>query len=52
MFKQLYRVPFVGLMALATVFIIVPLNHTILVGLENLAGVALVYFKKSLDQML
>lgn len=38
MFKRLYRVPFVGLMALATVFIIVPLNHTILIGLENLAG--------------
>ncbi len=38
MLKKLYRVPFVGLLALATVFIIVPLNHTILVGLENLAG--------------
>ncbi len=38
MLKKLYRVPFVGLLALATVFIIVSLNHTILVGLENLAG--------------
>ena len=38
MLKKLYRVPFVGLLALATVFIIVPLNHTVLVGLENLAG--------------
>lgn len=38
MLKKLYRVPFVGLLALATVFTIVPLNHTILVGLENLAG--------------
>ncbi len=38
MLKRLYRVPYVGLMALATVFIIVPLNHTILTGLENIAG--------------
>lgn len=38
MLQKLYRVPFVGLLALATVFIIVPLNHSILIGLENIAG--------------
>jgi hypothetical protein len=44
MWRRVYRVPFVGLMALATVFILVPLNHSILVGLEHLAGVENQYF--------